>query len=126
MTLSDSAAAVGAWSPAQAIGAWSGPQQLPTPTDSPGAGSYGSSQSVTLSGGASSPDLYYTTNGDTPTSGSTHYIGAFSIASTSTLKAIGIQTGWADSAVLSTLYTITAGGVIRSWWLHRPLVAGGD
>ena len=40
---------------------------VPTPTFSPAAGSYGSSQTVTISDSNSAATIYYTTNGSTPT-----------------------------------------------------------
>ena len=41
-----------------------------TPTFSPGAGSYGLAQTVTISDSTSGATIYYTTNGTTPTTGS--------------------------------------------------------
>jgi hypothetical protein len=84
------------------------------PTCSPVAGTYNSTQSVTLSttlGGV----ICYTTNGTTPatngTSGCTTgtlYTVPVSIASTSTLKGIAGGTGNGDSSVTSCAYTINA------------------
>ena len=48
---------------------------LPTPTFSPAAGTYTTAQSVTISDGSSGAAIYYTTNGTTPTTSSTKYIG---------------------------------------------------
>jgi hypothetical protein len=78
------------------------------PSFSPAAGSYGGTQSVTITSATSGASLYYTTNGTTPTSGSTAYTVPVSISSTATLKAIGYKNLFSASAVTSGTYTITA------------------
>ena len=57
---------------------------LPTPTFAPAAGTYTTSQSVTISD-ASGVTIYYTTNGTTPTTSSTKYTGAITVSATETL-----------------------------------------
>jgi lysophospholipase L1-like esterase len=87
-----------------------------TPADSPGAGSYGGTQSVTLSDSTTSAFLCYTTDGSTPTgtgascTNGTHYTGAFNITTTTTLKVIGFKSNYNDSAMLTSVYTIGGGG----------------
>ncbi len=76
------------------------------PTFSLAAGTYTSAQSVTLTTATSGASIYYTTNGDTPTSSSTLYSGPISISSTATIKAIAIKAGYEDSIVASARYTI--------------------
>ena len=66
---------------------------IATPTFSPGAGTYSSAQSVTLSDATSGVTIYYTTNGSTPTMSSTQYAGPITVSSTETLKAIAAVTG---------------------------------
>jgi hypothetical protein len=76
-----------------------------SPTASPVAGTYTSSQSVTLSvDGAES--IRYTTNGSTPTCSSTEYTSAISVSSTTTIKAISCYPGDESSDVASFTYTI--------------------
>lgn len=77
------------------------------PTFSPEAGTYSSAQSVTISGptGAS---IYYTTNGDDPTTSSTQYSSAISVSTTTTLKAIAVVDG-VSSDVAEATYTINSG-----------------
>lgn len=81
---------------------------LSTPVDSPGAGTYSSTQSVTITDAGSSLILY-TTDGSTPACPATGtlYSGAFNITVTTTLKAIGCAVDGASSGVLTSVYTIT-------------------
>lgn len=82
-----------------------------TPSFSPGAGTYTSAQSVTISTATSGATIRYTTNGTNPTSTSgTVYSGPVSVSSSLTLKAIAYKSGMADSAVASASYTINSGG----------------
>ncbi|MHA4806887.1 chitobiase/beta-hexosaminidase C-terminal domain-containing protein [Flavitalea flava] len=79
-----------------------------TPTFSPAAGTYTSTQSVTLGSSTSGATIYYTTDNSTPTTSSTVYSAAISVAATKTIKAIAIKSGLANSSVASATYTITA------------------
>lgn len=80
--------------------------QVVAPTFSPAAGAYGPSQSVTLSSLTPGAKMYYTTNGTTPTTGSTLYSGPITVSVTETVKAIAVTTGTHNSAVSSASYTI--------------------
>ena len=77
-----------------------------TPTFNPAPGTYNSTQSVTISDLTSGATIYYTTNGSTPTTASTVYSGAISVTSTTTINAIAVASGFANSAVASGTYTI--------------------
>ena len=83
--------------------------QLVTPTDSPGQGIYGTTQSVTLSSpSAIAPTLaamHYSTSG-AATCGSTLYSGAFNVSSTSTVSSVTCSGGFPTSPALSSLYQI--------------------
>ena len=83
------------------------PPVVSMPAFSPAAGSYNSSQLVTLSDATSNATIYYTTNGTTPTMSSTAYTGPVTVASTETLEAIAVVPGDAISAVAAAAYTIT-------------------
>src|SRR5207253_460217 len=77
-----------------------------TPTFSPAAGTYASAQSVTISDTTTGATIYYTTDGSTPTTASTKYVSAISVASTTTIKAIAAAAGFNNSSVGSATYTI--------------------
>ncbi|MBQ7211619.1 MAG: chitobiase/beta-hexosaminidase C-terminal domain-containing protein [Muribaculaceae bacterium] len=78
-----------------------------TPTFSPVAGTYDSTQSVTISCATEGADIYYTLDGSTPTSSSTKYTTAISISATKTVKAIAVKANYLDSAVATAAYTIS-------------------
>jgi hypothetical protein len=80
---------------------------LPAPTFSPGAGTYTSTQTVTISDTTSGTTIYYTTNGTTPTTSSTKYTGPVAVSTSETLEAIAVETGYTNSPVATAVYTIT-------------------
>ena len=86
--------------------------KLSTPTFSVPAGSYGSAQTVTISGPPGAT-IYYTTNGLLPTSSSTLYTGAITLGTNTPLQAVAIQSGFTDSAVASASYQISTPNVIN-------------
>lgn len=77
----------------------------PIVTASPVAGTYTSTQSVTLSANETAT-IYYTTDGSTPTEASTVYSTPISISATSTVKYFGKDTAGNSSTVQSAAYTI--------------------
>jgi hypothetical protein len=83
--------------------------QAAIPVFSPAPGTYPSAQQVTITSATSGATIYYTTDGSTPTTGSTKYTGPVSISATETLKAIATASGLSNSAVASGLYTIQSG-----------------
>jgi Chitobiase/beta-hexosaminidase C-terminal domain/Fn3 associated len=70
------------------------------------AGSFTTAQTLTITDATSGAAIYYTTNGTTPTTGSTKYTGAISVTATETVKAIAIVAGYSQSAVTSAEFTI--------------------
>ncbi|MGA3070861.1 MAG: chitobiase/beta-hexosaminidase C-terminal domain-containing protein, partial [Terracidiphilus sp.] len=78
------------------------------PVFSPAAGSYTSTQSVTITDSTSGAAIYYTTNGTTPTTSSTLYNGAITVSATETIEAIAVATGYTNSAVATADYIIVA------------------
>ena len=79
---------------------------MATPTFSPAAGTYTSAQTVTISTATPGATIYYTTNGSTPTTSSTVYSTPIHVSATETVKALGVETGYTNSAVGSAAYTI--------------------
>jgi minor extracellular protease Epr len=81
-----------------------------TPTASVSAGTYTSSQTVSLSDTTSGVSIYYTLDGTTPTTSSKLYSSPITISSTTTLKAIAVDSSGNSSSILSVLYTISKSG----------------
>ena len=79
---------------------------VPTPTFSPAAGTYSSSQTVTISDSNSGASIYYTTNGTTPSTSSTAYSNPISVSASQTVKALAVNSGYTNSAVGTAAYTI--------------------
>jgi hypothetical protein len=97
------------------------------PTVSPAAGTYSSAQTVTLSDTTPGAVIYYTTNGTTPTTGSTQYSAPLQISATTTIEAIAAASGYTNSGVTGATFTITptitviatqsGGGALDRWML---------
>jgi chitinase len=109
------------------------------PVFTPAAGTYTSTQTISISSTTSGASIRYTTNGTTPTSTTgTLYSGPVTIAATTTLKAIAYKSGSTDSSVTSGTYTINtgtgttpvndtdAGIVYAGTWTHSATRGIGD
>jgi hypothetical protein len=82
--------------------------QAPTPTLTPGSGTYTTTQNVTISDTASAATIYYTINGGTPTTSSTSCANPCTISgisTSSTIRAIASGGGYASSNVALASYT---------------------
>jgi glucosylceramidase len=86
------------------------PTVVATPVFSPAAGTFTSTQSVTISDSTAGATIYYTVDGTTPTTSSTKYTTPVSIATSATLKAMGAATGDTNSSIASAAYTIGTPG----------------
>ncbi len=84
----------------------SGTPTVATPTFSPAAGTYHEAQNVTISCTTAGATIYYTTNGDTPTTSSLVYSTPIAISTTTTVKAMAVKTGMDNSSVATATYTI--------------------
>ncbi|MDD6763447.1 MAG: S-layer homology domain-containing protein [Clostridiales bacterium] len=76
------------------------------PVASVAAGEYTGTKKVSLSTKTKDAEIYYTTDGTTPTVKSTKYTKEISITKTSTLKAIAVKNGVVSKSVMSVDYTI--------------------
>lgn len=83
-----------------------GMETVLTPTFTVEEGTYLSTQDVEIECGTAGASIYYTIDGSTPTTSSTPYSSAISVSSTTTVKAIAVKDGMANSAVASATYTI--------------------
>ncbi len=80
-----------------------------TPSFSPGGGTYSTVQTVSITDSTPSASIYYTTNGTTPSTGSTLYSGPFQVSISETLEAIAIASGFSQSSEALASYTIGGG-----------------
>lgn len=83
-----------------------------TPSLTPGAGAYGSSQSVAISTSTSGTTIRYTTDGTEPTAASTAYSSSITVSDTQTVKARAFKSGWTDSDSGYASYAISGGTVV--------------
>ena len=101
---------------------------LATPVATPTGGSYTGAQSVTLTTDPNATATYYTTDGSTPTTGSTLYTGAITTTGSGTevIKAFSHGTGsYSDSAVLTATYVITPAVVPPALIAHATGISTG-
>ena len=84
--------------------------QTPTVTFMPGAGTYTTAQQVTIADTDTSANIYYTTDGSTPTASSQLYAGPITVAASESINAIAIDPALANSNVATAAYVIQAGG----------------
>jgi hypothetical protein len=77
-----------------------------TPAFSVAAGTYASSQTVSITAATAGSSIYFTTNGSTPITSSSLYAGPIMVNATETLQAIAVASNYNNSAVASAAYTI--------------------
>ena len=80
------------------------------PEISPNGGSFTGSQKVTITCATEGAEIYYTTDGSTPTTSSTLYSEPITLTATTTIKAIAVKDGMADSAVTTASFTKSTSG----------------
>lgn len=82
-----------------------------TPTISPASGTtFTSTQSVSITDTTSNATIYYTTNGNTPTTNSSVYTEPITLSASATVNAIATASGFTQSAVATASYTLVSGG----------------
>ncbi|HET7106202.1 MAG TPA: chitobiase/beta-hexosaminidase C-terminal domain-containing protein, partial [Candidatus Acidoferrum sp.] len=112
-TISAIASATGSLTSAVAKQVYTLQTQTLAPTFSPQGGSFITAQTVTISDATPASQIYYTTDGSTPSPGvgtTQLYAAALSVSSTTTIKAIATASGLSNSPVSSATFTINAGG----------------
>jgi hypothetical protein len=77
-----------------------------TPTFSPAPGTYSGAQTVTIGDATAGAKIYYTTDGSTPTTGSTLYSTPITVSTSGTIRAMAAATGYLTSQVASGAYII--------------------
>jgi hypothetical protein len=86
------------------------PGIVANPVISPGTGTFGSPQMVTITTTTGGAQIFYTTTGNNPVVGTGFtrlYTGPFLVPITSTIKAIGVSSGASNSGITSVFLTIT-------------------
>jgi hypothetical protein len=78
------------------------------PVFSLAAGTYTSTQAVTITDATTGAAIYFTTDGSTPTASSTRYTSPISVSTPVTLKAVAIAAGDPPSGVTTAAYEIDA------------------
>ena len=81
-------------------------QTVSTPVITLPGGTYTSVQSTTITCATPGAAIHYTTDGSAPTGASPLYSGAVGIPSTITIRAIGTLSGWNNSAIATSVYTL--------------------
>ena len=80
--------------------------QASAPVFSVAPGIYGSTQTVGISSSTAGALIYFTTDGSTPATSSTLYLGPVTVAASETIKAIAVVGGFTNSTVATADYTI--------------------
>jgi hypothetical protein len=88
-------------------GLFNGEPNAAAPVITPDGGTFGSSQSVTLSTTTGSANIYYTLDGSTPTPASTLYTGPITLSTDTTVNAIASAPGYVQSGVSSATFTLS-------------------
>lgn len=89
-------------------------EQVAIPTFSPAAGEVTSGTEVTISSATDGATIYYTTDGSTPTTSSTQGTSV-TITAATTIKAIAVKDGMANSEVATAEYTVA--GVEKTYYV---------
>ena len=77
------------------------------PTFNPDGGIFMDSQEVSISCATEGATIYYTTNGNDPTTSSSIYSAPFTITATTTVKAFAVKSGYDNSAIATATFTKT-------------------
>ena len=94
--------------------------QVVAPQMSPGGGTYGTGQSVSLSTTTSGASIRYTTDGSEPTESSTLYSSTLNVDTSMTLRAKAFKTNWVDSSTTTAVYTMSFGSLTAPVFTPTP------
>jgi uncharacterized repeat protein (TIGR03806 family) len=81
---------------------------LDAPAISPNGGSFVNTVNIAITDASAGVSIYYTLDGTTPTAASTLYAGPFILTSNAVVRAVAVQTGAVNSAVVSASFVNTA------------------
>ncbi len=93
------------------------PSKVATPVISPATGTYSSQQTVSISCSTQGAQIYVTTNGNNPVVGTTFtrlYTGPFQVLQSTTVRAIGVLSGAANSNLATSFITISSPGIVAN------------
>ncbi len=76
-----------------------------TPTFSPDGGTFISTQSISILCETEDATIYYTTNGETPTTESNVYSAPLTVSATTTIKALAVKQNYLDSEIATATFT---------------------
>jgi N-acetylneuraminic acid mutarotase len=82
------------------------PPQVATPIFSLPAGTYTSSQTLTISDASTGASIYYTTDTSVPTASSNLYVGPIALSSSAYIAAVAIADGYSNSDIARATYTL--------------------
>jgi hypothetical protein len=107
---------VGAELQISVFGLLNGQQPAATPVISPGSESFNPSVSVTITDSTPGAQIFYTTDGSTPTTASTKYTGtAINVTTTTTINAIATAPNFLQSPVATATYTLVTQTVMPTF-----------
>ncbi len=87
-------------------------EQVAIPTFDPAAGEVTSGTNVSISCATSGATIHYTVDGTDPTSSSATYSSPIEITATTTIKAIAVKDGMADSEIATATYSVASAGSV--------------
>lgn len=85
-------------------------EKTAAPVISPNGGTFTGSQTVTITCATADADIYYTTDGSTPTVDSAKYSGGFTLTASATVKAFAVSADAVASDIVTAVFTKKSGG----------------
>lgn len=84
-------------------------EKTAAPVISPNGGTFTGSQTVTITCATADADIYYTTDGSTPTVDSAKYSGGFTLTASATVKAFAVSADAVASDIVTAVFTKKSG-----------------